>query len=121
MGVATDITERKKAQEAREDLLAIVAHDLRTPITRLRLRAEFVDDDEQRRETRQQPGTCAAARHGRRRRRGRALTTGAPASTKRRASNRFCPRICRANPERSSSALEPTAPPATTTMPARMR
>lgn len=31
--VATDITDRKKAQQAREDLLAVVAHDLRAPIS----------------------------------------------------------------------------------------
>jgi signal transduction histidine kinase len=30
-------------------MVAAMSHDLRTPITRLRLRAEFVDDDEQRR------------------------------------------------------------------------
>ena len=33
----------------RTQMLAAMSHDLRTPITRLRLRAEFVDDAEQRR------------------------------------------------------------------------
>jgi len=33
----------------RTQMLAAVSHDLRTPITRLRLRAEFMEDDEQRR------------------------------------------------------------------------
>ncbi|MBF0246667.1 MAG: HAMP domain-containing protein [Alphaproteobacteria bacterium] len=32
----------------RTRMLAAISHDLRTPITRMRLRAEFVDDDEQR-------------------------------------------------------------------------
>jgi signal transduction histidine kinase len=35
--------------EDRTRMLAAIAHDLGTPITRLRLRAEFVEDDEQRR------------------------------------------------------------------------
>jgi len=29
-------------------MIAAISHDLGTPITRLRLRAEFVEDDEQR-------------------------------------------------------------------------
>lgn len=40
--VATDITERKRAQEAREELLAIVAHDLRTPIATLKFDIELL-------------------------------------------------------------------------------
>jgi signal transduction histidine kinase len=38
----------RKAIESRMRLLAAAGHDLRTPITRMRLRAEFVGDDEER-------------------------------------------------------------------------
>jgi len=39
---------RKRAMESRMRLVAAAGHDLRTPITRMRLRAEFVEDDEER-------------------------------------------------------------------------
>ena len=38
----------KRAVESRMRLVAAAGHDLRTPITRMRLRAEFVEDDEER-------------------------------------------------------------------------
>jgi len=38
----------KNAMESRMRLVAAAAHDLRTPITRMRLRAEFVQDEEER-------------------------------------------------------------------------
>ena len=38
----------KRFIQDRTQMLAAISHDLRTPITRLRLRAEFVDDAEQR-------------------------------------------------------------------------
>ncbi|HKA46774.1 MAG TPA: HAMP domain-containing protein, partial [Methyloceanibacter sp.] len=38
----------RKAMESRMRLLAAAGHDMRTPITRMRLRAEFVEDDEDR-------------------------------------------------------------------------
>ena len=45
-----DMQRRLKAfVEERTQMLAAVSHDLRTPITRLRLRADFVEDDDQRR------------------------------------------------------------------------
>lgn len=39
----------KKMITDRTQMLAAISHDLRTPITRLRLRAEFIDDEEQHR------------------------------------------------------------------------
>jgi signal transduction histidine kinase len=38
----------KNAMESRMRLVAAAGHDLRTPITRMRLRAEFVEDEEER-------------------------------------------------------------------------
>lgn len=42
-------TRIKRFIQDRTQMLAAISHDLRTPITRLRLRAEFVDDELQRR------------------------------------------------------------------------
>lgn len=41
-------TRLQRFIQDRTQMLAAISHDLRTPITRLRLRAEFVDDDSQR-------------------------------------------------------------------------
>ncbi len=38
----------KRAMESRMRMVAAAGHDLRTPITRMRLRAEFVEDEEER-------------------------------------------------------------------------
>jgi len=41
-------TRLRRLISDRTQMLAAVSHDLRTPVTRLRLRAEFVEDDDQR-------------------------------------------------------------------------
>jgi signal transduction histidine kinase len=41
-------TRLRRFVEDRTQMIAAISHDLRTPITRLKLRAEFVEDDEQR-------------------------------------------------------------------------
>jgi len=41
-------TRLKRAMESRMRLVAAAGHDMRTPITRMRLRAEFVTDEEER-------------------------------------------------------------------------
>ena len=38
----------KRSFSDRDQLVAAISHDLRTPVTRLRLRADFIDDSEQR-------------------------------------------------------------------------
>jgi signal transduction histidine kinase len=43
--LATEQAARVRADEARRDLVAAVSHDLRTPITSLRLLADAIDDD----------------------------------------------------------------------------
>jgi signal transduction histidine kinase len=43
--LAAEQSARARAEMARRDLIAAVSHDLRTPITSLRLLAEAIDDD----------------------------------------------------------------------------
>ncbi|MFQ5774950.1 MAG: ATP-binding protein [Kiloniellaceae bacterium] len=50
IGAFNRMQERiRRFVDDRVRMVAAISHDLRTPITRLRLRAEFVDDEEQRR------------------------------------------------------------------------
>ncbi|MEQ9448560.1 MAG: ATP-binding protein, partial [Rhodospirillaceae bacterium] len=44
-------TRVKRFIQDRTHMLAAISHDLRTPITRLKLRAEFIEDDQQREKT----------------------------------------------------------------------
>ncbi|EKV28863.1 histidine kinase [Caenispirillum salinarum AK4] len=51
-GAFNDMQARlRRFVEDRTQMLAAISHDLRTPITLLRLRAEFIDDDEERDKT----------------------------------------------------------------------
>lgn len=43
VAVGTDITDRRKAELARQDLLAIVAHDLRSPLTGIQLNITLLE------------------------------------------------------------------------------
>lgn len=42
VAVATDVTERRRAERMREELLAIVAHDLRAPLTGIQLNIDVL-------------------------------------------------------------------------------
>lgn len=43
VGVATDITERRRAEASREEVLAVLAHDLRSPVAAIRFNLDALD------------------------------------------------------------------------------
>lgn len=43
VGVATDVTERRRAEASREEVLAVLAHDLRSPVAAIRLNLDALD------------------------------------------------------------------------------
>ncbi len=58
-------TRLKRAMESRMRLVAAAGHDMRTPITRMRLRAEFVADEDERGEVAQRSRRARAHRRQR--------------------------------------------------------
>lgn len=43
LGVATDVTERRRAEASREEVLAVLAHDLRSPVAAIRFNLDALD------------------------------------------------------------------------------